>query len=69
MRIQDESREEKYTNPEHEPMIEAIFQGGEENKINNLLNVWKYWGLKGEFDKVTNLQQPGKQTKNQIQQR
>ena len=38
MRIQDESREEKSTNPEHEPMIDAIYQEGEQTKINNLLN-------------------------------
>ena len=38
MRIQDESREENSTNPEHEPMIDAIYQEGEQTKINNLLN-------------------------------
>ena len=32
MRIQDEYREKKYTNPEHEPMIDAIFQGGEQRR-------------------------------------
>ena len=38
MRIQDESREEKSNNPEHEPMIDAIFQVGEQNKKNTLPN-------------------------------
>ena len=67
MRNQDESREEKSTNPDLEPIIDAIFRGGEQNMRNNLLNFWEDWGLKGEFHEVTNLQQLGKYT-NQIQQ-
>ena len=43
-------------------MIDAIFQVGEQNKINNLLNIWEACGLKGEFHKVTNSQQLRKQT-------
>ena len=60
MRIQDESSEKKSTNPQHELMVYAIFQVREQNKINNLLNFWEDWGLKGEFHKVKNLL--GKQT-------